>query len=191
MDVGANRGDMLELMLRYAPAGRHIAFEPVPALAAQLRTRFAQVEVREAALASAPGREAFTHDVEMPTWSRLGHTPTAPGRRTEVLEVATDRLDSALPDGYAPDLIKIDVEGAELQMLEGAAQTLATHRPTMVFEHSSGSAPHFGTTPMDVLDLLAEVGMRVFDLDAGGPYDRAAFENAFERDTYFNFVTHP
>ena len=49
-DVGAHEGAVLGEMVRVAPNGRHIAWEPLPALARRLRERFPSVEVRDAAL---------------------------------------------------------------------------------------------------------------------------------------------
>src|SRR6476661_2803227 len=46
VDVGANAGNLLRHMVRYAPAGHHIAFEPLPNRAAELRQAFPQVDVR-------------------------------------------------------------------------------------------------------------------------------------------------
>src|SRR4051794_13635107 len=49
IDVGANVGELLGPMTEAAPAGRHIAFEPLPDLAAELARRFPRVDVRAAA----------------------------------------------------------------------------------------------------------------------------------------------
>src|SRR6267154_4469284 len=51
IDVGSHRGSFLELALRYAPFGQHMAFEPLPDLADELRERFPAVDVRATALA--------------------------------------------------------------------------------------------------------------------------------------------
>ena len=50
-----------------------------------------------------------------------------------------------------PDVVKIDVEGAEVAVLRGARRTLATSRPVIVGEFNSGLMPTFGTTFLDVL----------------------------------------
>ncbi len=107
------------------------------------------------------------------------------------ITVPTQRLDDALPDGCAPALIKVDVEGAELQVLEGARATLATHRPVLVLEHGLGSADHYGTRPEDVHDLLSGLGYRLFGLQGQGPFDRAAFAATFHAATLVNFLATP
>lgn len=113
-------------------------------------------------------------------------------RAFEPAHTTQDRRDhEALPDGYAPALIKIDVEGAELGVLRGARATLAAHHPLVAFEHGLGSADHYGTGPDDVHDLLTGLGYRIFDLQGSGPYDRTAFARAFHTASRVNFLARP
>src|SRR5262249_6142233 len=106
IDVGAHGGDVLSDMLRLAPHGRHVAFEPLPAMAAVLRDRFPGVDVREAALGDEPGPAEFVHVVTRPGWSGFRERPyPRDDERTERITVDVVRLDDALLDGYAPDLI--------------------------------------------------------------------------------------
>lgn len=193
VDVGAHGGDVLDDLLRIAPRGRHLAFEPLPDLAAALRRRLPEVDVRAVALSDANGEATFAHVLDRPGWSGLKARPTPDGAaaRVATITVLTQRLDDALPAGYVPALIKIDVEGAELQVLQGARQTLATHRPVVVFEHGLGSADHYGTRPEDVHDLLDALGYRIFGLQGQGPFDRAAFGAVFDAATLVNFLATP
>ncbi|HWH93509.1 MAG TPA: FkbM family methyltransferase [Baekduia sp.] len=195
VDVGAHTGDVLADILRIAPRGDHLAFEPLPHLAATLRERLPGVTVRVVALGATAATAPFTHVVDRPGWSGLRERPTPAGAaaRTETLTVAVERLDDALPPGYVPTLIKIDVEGAELQVLQGARRTLEVHRPLLVFEHGLGSADHYGTRPEQLHDLLTTLPLnyRIFDLQGGGPYDRAAFMETFHTSRRVNFLARP
>jgi FkbM family methyltransferase len=190
IDVGAHSGDVLAEIVRIAPHGRHIGFEPLPAFATALQRRLPGVEVRNVALGDTPGSAPFTHVLDRPGWSGLKTRPTPDGNapRTETIEVTVERLDDALAAGYAPALIKIDVEGAELGVLHGARATLAAHHPLLVFEHGLGSADHYGTGPGDVHDFLRGLGYRIFDLQGQGPYDRATFVHAFYTAARVNFL---
>jgi FkbM family methyltransferase len=191
VDVGANRGEILKEFVRAAPRGRHVAFEPLPQRAAGLRSRFPGVDVRECALSDRPVDEAtFTHVPAIDGLSGFRRRSYPPGTRTREITVATDTLDGALADDYVPAMIKVDVEGAELEVLRGALNTLRTHKPTLVFEHGLGGADHYGTSPDDVHDLLSEVGYRIFDIDGGGPYTRSGFAALFEQPIWV-FVAHP
>ena len=190
IDIGCHRGEVLSQMVRLAPRGRHIAYEPVPGSHSRLAADFPGVDVRHAAVSDADGEAEFTVVPDSPSWSGLRER-TYPGTpRLERIRVRTERLDSALPDGYVPHFVKIDVEGGELQVLRGAIETLRRHRPTVWFDHGIGGSDHYGTRPADVHGLLVgELGMRIFDADGNGPYSEADFEAVFA-EPMWTFVAH-
>jgi FkbM family methyltransferase len=183
VDAGANVGDVLREMVRLAPRGRHVAVEPLPDLAADLRRRFPGVAVRQSALSDASGTATFHRVREAASRSSLRPT----GAPEDQVQVAVERLDDALADDYAPALVKIDVEGAEAGLLRGAQETLQRHRPLVVLEHGA-SARHFGTTAEEVYALLRGPGLRVFDIDGGGPYTEADFAARVARGDIWTFV---
>jgi FkbM family methyltransferase len=192
LDVGANEGRFLYQMVQRAPRGRHMAWEPIPELADRLRAKFPQVDVRRAALYDEPGESEFTLVPEDMGYSGLRERAYPADYRTEKIRVPLERLDDVLPDGYVPHVIKVDVEGAELQVFRGGRETLVRHRPVVVFEHGPGAADRYGTTPGEVHDLLAgEAGLRIFDLDATGPLSRGQMEELFAAGSRWNFVALP
>jgi FkbM family methyltransferase len=188
LDVGAHEGEVLVHMVRLAPRGRHVAWEPLPALAARLRADFPGVEVRQAALSDAAGERDFAHVVDDPGWSGFVARPSPAGGPVDMIKVRCERLDDALADGVEPAFVKIDVEGAELEVLRGAAETLRRHRPLVAFEHGAGSADHYGTTPEDVHDFLTGMGYSILGLDGDGPYSRERFAELFASGERVNFL---
>ncbi len=188
IDVGANEGRVLEDLVRVAPAGRHIAYEPIPELAAALAARFPSVEVRRAALSDEAGEAEFTHVTSHSGYSGLKERQY-PGHETlERIQVKIERLDDTLPEGFVPAFVKIDVEGAEGGVLRGGIEMLERHRPVVAFEHGKGAAPAYGTTPAHIHELLVErAGLRIYDMDGGGPYSRDQLEETFELGTFWNF----
>ena len=187
IDVGANVGDVLADIVRVAPVGRHIAYEPLPELAAELARRFPDVDVRNAALSDHRGEVEFFRVRGAPSQSGF-RTESGATAAAEPLAVAVEPLDEALSEGFVPTLIKIDVEGAEGQVLEGAIETLARHRPIVALEHGDAAA-RYGTTHADVHALLCDrADLRVFDMDGGGPYSRQAFEEACASGARWNWV---
>ena len=187
IDVGANAGDLLETLVRLAPAGHHIAYEPLPELADPLAERFPGVEVRSAALADEPGEAVFYRNLESDARSGL-----RPLGESEPVRVRVEALDRSLPEDFAPDFIKIDVEGAELAVLRGAIGTLRRHRPLVALEHGS-AALRFGTTHRLVHDRLAgEGGQRSFAMDGAGPLRAAEFDRVADPPgKRWNFIACP
>ena len=192
LDVGAHAGSVLAELVRLAPRGRHVAWEPLPDFAEDLRRRFPAVDVRQAALSDTPGEREFAHLLADPGWSGFVARPAPGGEAVETLTVRVERLDDALPEGVRPAFVKIDVEGAEEQMLRGAVDTLREHRPVIAFEHGLGSADHYGTTPQALQRLLAgELGYEIRGLDGDGPYDEARFGDLFTSGERVNFAAWP
>jgi FkbM family methyltransferase len=187
VDIGANQGQLLSTFTDIAAQGRHLAFEPVPALASWLAQRFPQVDVRQVALANDRGQTSFVVHTALPSRSSLRAVGYSPGE-TERITVEMDRLDDALPAGYVPDLIKIDVEGAELLVLEGAVETLERSRPLILFEHQRETARHYGVRTADLWGLLNGFGYRIFDMEGRGPYTQAGLEDAVLSGHRWNFL---
>lgn len=139
LDVGANVGyyTLLASVL-VGDAGRVHAFEPEPRNAGFLRrhvsiNRRGNVRVEQAALSDRAGTARF----DFGSGSGTGHLAEA-----GALEVRTLRLDDYCAEhGLAPDAVKIDVEGAEMSVLEGARETFARHRP-ILFLSTHGAEVH-------------------------------------------------
>src|SRR5258708_10581699 len=75
VDVGATRGQMLGEAVRIAPRGGHVAFEPIPALAAELARDFPGVECRRLALGARAGEAEFCYFRGLDGWSGLRRNP--------------------------------------------------------------------------------------------------------------------
>jgi FkbM family methyltransferase len=191
LDVGSHDGRFLSEMVRIAPIGRHIAYEPLPPFATKLTKDFPSVDVRVLALSNVNGTSDFTFVKNLPAYSgfRIRRYPSKP--TIETITVRTARLDDDLPRDYVPSLIKIDVEGAEQLVIEGAIETLKRHRPMVIFEHGKGASDYYGTSPSDIYRLLCDAaGLRIFDLDGDGPYSLVQLETVYRRNSHWNFVAH-
>lgn len=196
VDIGAHRGTILEAMLRAAPAGRHVAFEPLPQLAHALQESFPMVEVHACALADVTGSVEFTHVVSAPAYSGIRDRTDLPvGVATERLRVPVERLDDQLDPELPVAFIKVDVEGAELLVLRGALQTLQRWRPVVVFEHGIGGADAYGAQPAAIAELFASASMHISRLAdwLGGepPLHREEFERDYATGREYVFVAHP
>jgi FkbM family methyltransferase len=176
VDIGTNRGQLLREAVRLAPAGQHVAFEPIPALADEVVRSFPSVDCRRLALGASPGVAEFCHFTSLDGWSGLRRSPEISDERgrPEYIEVQVSTLDAELGD-RRPGAIKIDVEGAELDVLRGARAVLSAARPVVVFEHVAAAARLYGSQSGALWDLLTEFGYRIFAVTGEGPVARATF----------------
>lgn len=186
VDVGANLGTILEQFVWLAPEGHHYAFEPLPELAADLHRRFPDVDVHEAVLAAEPGTATFYRALEAHTRSTLERGALR-GQDAEEMRVAVEVLDEVVPDDVRVGFLKIDVEGAELNVLRGAARVLSRDQPIVALEHG-GPSEH----SREIHRLLSAAGLRIFDMDGGGPHDESAFLAALSarRRRRWNWLAH-
>jgi FkbM family methyltransferase len=190
IDIGAFRGRVLSEIVRLAPEGRHIAFEPLPDRYGLLVRRYPQVEVRQAAVSREPGEATFTIVNDAPGLSGfVDRWHDRDAHRTVTMLVRVESLDHDLPPGYVPHFIKVDVEGAERLVFEGAMRTIAEHKPAVLFEHGPGGAEHYETRPGDIYEILVrECGLRLFTLPGDGPLTLGKFEDTFHRNEEWNFL---
>lgn len=179
VDVGTNRGQVLREAVRIAPGGPHIAFEPIPQLAAEVRDAFPSVDCRELALGANAEVAQFCHFRALDGWSGLQRSPEISDERgqPEFISVRVSTLDAEL-GGVEPTVIKIDVEGAELAVLEGGRAVLAGARPMLIFEHVSDAAALYGASSAELWDLLSDSDYEIFTVTGDGPFTRAGFGEA-------------
>jgi FkbM family methyltransferase len=197
IDVGCFEGSMLRHMIRFAPRGKHIAFEPNPEKAAALSRRFPGHQIHAVALGEAPGRQTFHEAVDTPALSGLRRRADVPaGSLVHEHKVHVETLDRLVPPGAPVALIKVDVEGGELGVFRGAVQTLRSTRPVVVFECGLGGADLFGSAPGDIFDALHDgAALRLFLmgewLDNGAPLTREQFVEQFTQGLNYYFVAAP
>jgi len=147
-DIGANFGVLSMIAARFVgPNGHVVSFEPLEANVQILKhnahvNSFDNIRVLPIAVGSSDGNAQFR------VTSDLAHgSLSAPEQ--EVLERAGEisvpvrRLDVATREYQlpGPDVIKIDVEGGEIEVLPGAAETIDTYRPLIFLELHDTVAP--------------------------------------------------
>jgi len=164
IDIGAHTGQFTDEMLRIAPQGVHYAFEPLPDLYQNLIRKYGdKINLFDIALSDKTGEVSFKHVVTNPGFSGFRERRyDRPNETVKDIIVKTNRLDAIVPVDTKIDFIKIDVEGAELQVLKGATSLLKKEQPLIVFEHGLGAADYYGTTPYDIWELLHdEIGLEI------------------------------
>lgn len=199
VDVGCHAGSFLDIILQLAPYGMHIGFEPIPDLYRKLKKKYfkySQVTIYSYALGDASGETSFQHVTTNEGYSGLKKRRyDRPNESVEEIKVNIECFDNIVPKDLQIDFIKIDVEGAELQVLKGAMQTIRTYKPVIVFEHGLGAADFYGTKPEDVFDLLtSECGLRISLmmswLKGGSTLSRVEFIEQFNSGQNYYFMAH-
>ena len=136
VDVGSHIGSVVSQVLRKCPDVSIEAIEADPTKAKSLAKKFPGVRVHACACAAETGTLSFYLDELRPGYSSLVRPENSTAIKEIVVPVA--RLDD-LVAGRAVDVIKVDVEGAELRVLSGARAIVEVCRPTIMFESVGGS----------------------------------------------------
>jgi FkbM family methyltransferase len=167
LDVGAHIGQYTLLAAKYAPAGRVIALEPHPELYQRLQShirlnRLSNVQALNLAAGQMPGRSSLVLS-DQPSNSRLLPTNRSGDNVIDVEVLPIDQIvrEAALP---RVDVMKIDVEGAEGQVLRGAQETLSQFHPLLIVELDREGERAFGDEPEKVLDCLRNLGYAFYAL---------------------------
>lgn len=167
-DVGANIG-LLTLIMAWSagPSGQVIAFEPEAVPRSNLEKMkhlngLAWVEVRDQAVGEKPGRLTF-HVSDIIGHSSLYALPEAENAREVQVEVV--RLDDVAPKGRM-DVVKIDVEGAELDVLAGMSGLIAKNPDlAIVAEFGPEHLKRVGQTPAQWFKAFADAGFKAYIID--------------------------
>jgi FkbM family methyltransferase len=170
IDVGAHIGSIIGEVKRHCPSAKIVAVEAIPEKCESLRKCFPSVELHECALSDMDGETTFFVNTQRSGYSSLGRPSGDLG--IVKLKVPMRRLDGLIAaDGM--DVIKIDVEGAELGVLRGSEQIVAKSRPTIMFESGPPAEDGLGYTKEALWDWFAErnyavlVPNRVAHVDPG------------------------
>ena len=164
LDVGADIGYYtLQLSRLVGPTGQVVAFEPIPKARERLEHNIAangllNIIVSELAL----GNQNGTVYLEDPfKKSRLNLNKTTAGH--EDIKVSIRRMDALVGEMNlaSVDLVKIDVEGAEHEVLRGMEQTLRRFHPVLIVEVHHQFLPQFASTAEALLEWLNCLGYEI------------------------------
>jgi FkbM family methyltransferase len=180
-DVGANIGLMAIPVLRACAKCRVVSFEPSPnslpfleqtARASAYGDRWL---IRGTALAGQPGELDFT--IGRPDDALFeGFKSGARIANARTIRVPVNTLDAEWQALGRPEVsvVKIDVEGAEGEVLAGARELLAARRPALLIEWHEAYLNRFGTPPLSLLTIADEFAYQVFTVPGGVPVRGAA-----------------
>ena len=174
VDIGANIGYFSLLIATDVPTAKVISFEPVRDIFQQLKGNTLLNNVKNIiAFNAAVGEVKEEKDIFVSDTDNLGMSsfkqPENFSGKTERVQVLTldDWFSRA---GLAKiDVIKIDVEGSELNALKGMKQVLQSFKPVVIVEINPGTLSMFGLNSSDIFDYLAGFNFDAFlILESGG-----------------------
>ncbi len=164
VDIGANVGSYTILACS-AVGARGIAFEPVPStyirLVENMRINHLDEKVKciNKGVGAQQGTIAFTSDC-----GTTNHAIASGEQCDNTVTIEVTSLDTAL-QGEAPSLIKIDVEGSETPVMEGAQDVLQNETLSAVIMELNGSGARYGFDESQILDLMLTNGFRTYSYD--------------------------
>lgn len=173
-DVGANIGLMSIPILAEVPDVHVVSFEPSPNTAPWLERTVRESshgtrwQLVSQAVGSSIGTTKFNvSNLRYSLWDGRHNTGHAPSSRT--LEVAQTTLDATWEGLGSPkvSLIKCDVEGGELDVLNGARRVLAACRPAVLLEWQPQHLPAYGLSCDAILPFAEGAGYSLHAVPSG------------------------
>ena len=170
VDVGANTGQSASALCRIFPRADIYSIEPVAAVFDQLQrnTRhLARAQCFNVAFGAADG-QAVVHTFDITQLCSIDHAEGANGAEPVAMTTLTTFADAR---GLHVDFLKIDVEGHELQVLEGARDLLARERVGLIFVEAGLDETLIRFTPLVSLQqMLRPLGYELYGL-----YDQSSW----------------
>lgn len=195
IDVGSHKGEILDLMLRHAPNGKHYAFEPIPYLFEELENNYkTKANIFPFALSDKDGESSFQLVKNAPAYSGIKKRRyDISNPQIEEIKVELKKLDNIIPKEDKISLIKIDVEGGEFDVLKGAIKILKRDKPIIIFECGKGASDFYGTNPKDIYNFLNnEIGLDIYTLKSfinnNQALDNEEFVEYFDNNKEYYFV---
>lgn len=172
IEIGANTGTETVGFADVVGRGGHVvAIEPGPDNLWALKNNvelngFAHVDVRPWAVGN---RGGYVHFSPGPDGnSGMGHIESTKGVEDDADEVEMVTLDSVQSTVLGAALVVIDVEGAELEVLEGAHGYIMEYRPVLYIEACGETLARFGSTLSDLDASLGRLGLKVYEVNRWG-----------------------
>ncbi|HEY9839530.1 MAG: FkbM family methyltransferase [Candidatus Sericytochromatia bacterium] len=160
VDIGANAG-VYSLLAAGLCQSRVLAIEPLPETFAQLQTQIrlnrleALIDARQLGLSNQTGQLYFSTGL-----GTMNHVVSKPAAGEAVIEVPVCRLDQLLQTPVR--MLKIDTEGFELPVLQGADACLSRPELQAIIIELNGSGQHYGYSDQAIDTLLRGYGFAPF-----------------------------
>lgn len=169
-DIGANIGLYSWACRQMSSTRKILAFEPDPENFELLektkeKSTIKNINLYNIALSNRKKTVSFQQDKLTSATGMISNDQTPwvkkyLGQDTISIQVSTDYLDNKTFEKHWPSIIKIDVEGHELEVLKGGAKKLSKYKPLLLIES-------FPPNQQKVINLLSNIGYKFWDSDLG------------------------
>lgn len=168
-DIGAYVGWYSVDFARCVPQSKVYAFEPIPEVRKELRKNLAGINnvfIYAFGLSEATGYVDFYISPNEPGTASMAPLEEDRFGVTEKVKKLVTSIDVQCLTGYhpVPNIIKIDVEGAELLVLKGGRKIIEKHLPVIQCEMLRKWAKRFDYHPNDIISFLAQFGYQCYTL---------------------------
>lgn len=173
-DIGANKGTWTRECMTFFPESKFILFEPQVGLTENIRTALGNgnYELYSVGVGNENGELSFTMHDRDDSCSFRFTAEEAAERGFQQVKVPIVRLDDFVESKQLtlPDLLKIDAEGLDLKVLEGAKKTLMQNTEVVLVEVGV-MCKVINNSALKVLKTMDELGFRFFDItDLNRPF---------------------
>lgn len=194
LDIGANCGWYSLALARHCPDAMIYAFEPIPhtyeILERNIRHNdLKNIQTHRLAFLNQEATLEFLYTPRCSGATSLTVAGQPGGAQTlEKISCPGSTIDQfCSSNGLAPQIIKCDVEGAEMMVIEGGVKTIEGHKPVILIELLRKWAKQFNYHPNDVLELLGTLGYKAYTLSEKGIRECAEIDE-LTRETNFVFL---
>jgi FkbM family methyltransferase len=194
IDIGCHKGEILDLILKKSPDGTHFGFEPIPDFFNKLLQKYKKnIKILPYALSDKEGITIFQYVKNAPAYSGIKRRDYAiENPDIEEISVKIKKLDDVIDPSFKIDFIKIDVEGAEMGVLNGSKRIISTDKPIVIFEFGLGASNYYETEPRDIFNFFANCEMQIFTLKSWlkqkNPLTLAELENLYKTGKEYYFI---
>lgn len=194
-DVGGDQGIYtLFFASRVGDKGKVVTFEPNPEshrrIVANVElNKFRNVEVRHLGLGAQKGKLTFVFPAGEPARGSADAGIQAQILRekdSRTIEIEVNSLDSEVASSGLPqpDLVKIDVEGLEMDVLRGMKETLSKRRPNLFIEVHGADTQSKDDNARQVVKFLLDAGYSVFHVESKQSITHTNIETARQGHIY-------
>ncbi|KKR76503.1 MAG: Methyltransferase FkbM [Candidatus Levybacteria bacterium GW2011_GWA2_40_8] len=195
LDIGANYGYYTILASKLVgKSGRVFAFEPDPENIELLQENIdlnncTNVAIEQKAVSEKNGKIFFESQ-------KFNKGESAISRGSSGISVESIALDSfgTKRDIRRVDVLKIDVEGAEIGVLKGAKKLISESRElTLFIEYNPSRIEYYGGKPQELMTLLSELGFQILNIADESKGIKLSFslsnlEETLKHTTYCNLI---